>query len=516
MNPRIHRIHRWLGLGLGALVLVWFLSGMVMRYVGHPTLSETERLAGAELVPGGWRIGPLEAVRSAGFGEEPGRVRLGARLGRPVYHLQAREGGPWRTVSAESGRVVEALAPHEAVEVATGFALRSGRLWGRGDGLLPRVFPVLYDQWTLSDSLHPYRPLYRVELGDTAGAEFYVSAVTGEVVRDTNRRERFWNYLGSVAHWVYVPVLRWNNALWRTLGRGVSAAATLALLTGFLLAARRRRWWRAGSGVASWHLRLGWVFGPLALAWVASGFLSFRIVALFDHGEPLPGHRERFGGGRLELVQYAGLPEDLGVGSSEVELVRVAGRSWVRCLEWNGAVRWMTRDGAGPWVSVVAGPGRDELLGQARQLLEGVEVRGWEILEGPDAYCAGGAAPGGGKGFPVLRVRYADRASTWFHVDLGRGVLLDRQTRGARVYRWAFDAVHCWDWPFLRGRGPWVDGLMLVFLAGGAAMTGAGLVLGMLRGRGRRGARRVGVREVAVRETDRGVDGLVTAMKENR
>jgi hypothetical protein len=57
---------------------------------------------------------------------------------------------------------------------------------------------------------------------------------------------------------------------------------------------------------------------------------------------------------------------------------------------------------------------------------------------------------------------------------------------------------------------------MLVFLAGGAAMTGAGLVLGMLRGRGRRGARRVGVREVAVRETDRGVDGLVTAMKENR
>src|SRR5436190_984531 len=65
-----------------------------------------------------------------------------------------------------------------------------------------------YDQWTVSNGLDPHRPLYRIALNDGARTELYVSSVTGEVVRDTTRSERAWNYAGSVLHWIYPTVLR--------------------------------------------------------------------------------------------------------------------------------------------------------------------------------------------------------------------------------------------------------------------------------------------------------------------
>ena len=36
--------HRWLGIGTCLRFFLWFLSGMVMMYVGHPKLTRQERL----------------------------------------------------------------------------------------------------------------------------------------------------------------------------------------------------------------------------------------------------------------------------------------------------------------------------------------------------------------------------------------------------------------------------------------------------------------------------------------
>jgi|HubBroStandDraft_1064217.scaffolds.fasta_scaffold461781_2 hypothetical protein len=37
-------IHRYLGVAAGALMVMWFLSGIVMMYVGFPRVTETERI----------------------------------------------------------------------------------------------------------------------------------------------------------------------------------------------------------------------------------------------------------------------------------------------------------------------------------------------------------------------------------------------------------------------------------------------------------------------------------------
>lgn len=52
---QLHLMHRWLGIGIGLLVLLWFGSGMVMMYVPYPALTEPERMA--------W-LAPLAACRT--------------------------------------------------------------------------------------------------------------------------------------------------------------------------------------------------------------------------------------------------------------------------------------------------------------------------------------------------------------------------------------------------------------------------------------------------------------------
>ena len=44
----LHLLHRWLGIGLGLFVLLWFLSGLVMLFVSYPKLTQTERLSHLE------------------------------------------------------------------------------------------------------------------------------------------------------------------------------------------------------------------------------------------------------------------------------------------------------------------------------------------------------------------------------------------------------------------------------------------------------------------------------------
>ncbi len=36
-------VHRWLGIALSWLFVCWFVSGMVMMYVGHPKLTEDRK-----------------------------------------------------------------------------------------------------------------------------------------------------------------------------------------------------------------------------------------------------------------------------------------------------------------------------------------------------------------------------------------------------------------------------------------------------------------------------------------
>ena len=186
----LHLLHRWLGIALGVVVLLWFLSGLVMLFVAYPHLDEEQRLHPLPRIPAGeLQVTPLAAWQSLGRTDWPEAVRLDAEPGFAVYRFLAER--RWWAVDAKNSRRIEPLDAGQAA--AHVLALRGGAV--------QQVVPIERDQWTVSRRYEAWRPLYRVELAD--GRDVYVSRNGGDVVLETTFAERSWNWLGSVLHWGY-------------------------------------------------------------------------------------------------------------------------------------------------------------------------------------------------------------------------------------------------------------------------------------------------------------------------
>ena len=97
--------HRYLGIAISLLVVVWFASGILMIYTGGmPAITPQERLEHlSALQLDAVTVTPAEAAQRAGFDTGygfDGRVTLLTVMNRPAY----RFGGD-TTVFADSGEV---------------------------------------------------------------------------------------------------------------------------------------------------------------------------------------------------------------------------------------------------------------------------------------------------------------------------------------------------------------------------------------------------------------------------
>ena len=79
------------------------------------------------------------------------------------------------------------------------------------------------------------------------------------------------------------------------------------------------------------------------------------------------------------------------------------------------------------------------------------------------------------------RVRLDDAASTWVHVDARSGQIISQMDDSRRLYRWLFNGLHSFDFPWLRGDGLARQVLMLGALAAGLALSVSALVLAARR-----------------------------------
>ena len=160
--------HRYLGLALGLLFVVWFASGIGMIYArGMPSLTEElrlERLKPLDLES--VRVMPLEAAERAGLGDSLVSVTLLMVMDRPAYRV---DGGGAATVFADTGESMPELGPARAREVASRFMdVASERV--RYERLLTRA-----DQWTVSE--REQLPLHKLSIDDERGTQLYCTVI---------------------------------------------------------------------------------------------------------------------------------------------------------------------------------------------------------------------------------------------------------------------------------------------------------------------------------------------------
>ncbi len=521
--------HRWLGIGITLMFLLWTLSGVVLMYYGHPQITTGERLLRLEPIDFTTAtVTPAQAAAKAGIA--PYRVRLSMFNGRPVYRLTRVSIGNWRTVYADTGEVLPDLGRQQALDWMKKFAPEYASTMTY-DAHLDSP-----DELTRIPTLAGYVPMHRIAMNDPAGTEYYVSEKSADIVQKTDRRGRILAYSGYIIHNLFFFRQRpW----WTTFLDYVAWAAMLMVLTGVVVGIWRvslkPRFRKKGtlsytpySGWMKWHHYAGLIFGLFSITWILSGMIPISTFPIsgwtnvskrvesngegFIMGNPVVSPRssmtkdmanaitggplklqliqvenlqtaiaqiqQRFAPKELELIQFRGEPYLLGY---QPPTTKPAAEQWIT----NNSINFVNlpQDNPHLFVSIshpengVMTSFSKEVMEQAsREAMPKVPVIDREWLTDYDDYYHQ-TTPSFELGrhkpayvLPVLRTRYNDENQTWlyFTPSLAQMVKFDKFDR---ANRWLYYGLHVMDWPHLFSRRPLWDIVTIALLSGLAAMS---------------------------------------------
>lgn len=461
----LYLTHRWIGIATCLLFVLWFVSGLVMLYVPFPSLEEEEEIAG--LAPIAWE----QVVHGPTSGTDLRQVALEMRGDRPVWRIIPWEAPPF-ALWADSGLAADTAGKAEAEAIAASFARAP----------VAAIRAIRSDQWTVGGGYDPHRPLWKVELVGDAGRVLYVSSTSGEVVLDTARQERLWNWLGSVPHWLYPRALRENQPVWRQVVMWVSGPCILAAITGIWIGLMRIRpggkRFKGGRmtpyrGWMKWHHVSGLVGSLFLVLWIFSGWLSvdpFRLFASDGLGEQAV--RVYAGDAVLPDSDTAQIAQ-VAPGAHRVLLNSSAGRSLLRVQQPEAEDRLIDANSLLPFRPDPVG------IRQAAQVLvPDAPIQSIDTLNRADSYWY---AVHGQVQLPVLRVKYGDADDTWVHIDPASGELLGEADTRRRTYRWMFDLFHRWDLNLLLGSPPARDLLIWLMSLAGLISSVTAVYVGWIR-----------------------------------
>jgi hypothetical protein len=459
-------LHRYLGIAVGALMVMWCLSGVVMMYVSYPQLSENVRLK--HLEPIAWhdccKI-PDTLRADAHFSS----IWIEMLAGRPVLFLREDS----RAIDLLTGTWIENLSADQAAEVAKRFAT------SRSPAALHLLGLVDRDQWTVAGDFNAARPMFRFGLGDEAGTELYVSGLSGRAVQMTTARERFWNWLGAVPHWLYFTELRRHAGAWSQVMICASLLGCFLAGIGIYLgvrqiAARPAGRWSPYAGLNLWHHIAGLAFGIFVLTWVLSGLLSMNPWGWLQGAGPQAERARIQGEPRFFPTDLAATLHALTDSQPVAVSIKAAPlNSWLFFIASaaSGERRRLNASGS------PAPLGSADLKFLAEALEEVGTPNPPELMTQEDNFYFSHH-----REIAVLPAyRLVTASGTRYYLDFVSGMLLAKLDAQDRAYRWWHEGLHRADFAaWLRARPRW-DLLMLLLMSGVTAVCVTGAYLGYRR-----------------------------------
>lgn len=481
-------IHRYLGLGMSLILLLWFASGIVMMFEGYPRTPDHERMAWLNpLDTSELAVAPSQGLETLGL-EEPEGLRINQPGGRPRLHAMDEE-GQWHSVFADTGEPAPALDRQQASERAEALA----------DADVAAVTLLKGpDQWTVNNHVQAPTPLWRVALADEAGTHLYLSRPTGEVIHSTTFHERVWGYAGPVVHWIYPTQLKNLSGFWRQLVLWLAGLGTLACLSGVVLGLMLMRRNKRQGGLSPfrgwfrWHHYLGLIFGVLATTWVFSGLLSMAPFYWYSADRD-PGITQPLGhtspGSHADVAAPSTIATLAGQAPHELQLHRFHDRTYYRAMDGAGNKQLHTTR---PGIDVPTATGQlpaDVIRAALTSVEGGADLDGLTRQTSYDAYYyPGRTARIGGEGpaLPVYRADYTSGAR--LYIDPATGSVRQHSTPLNRLNRWLYSGLHSLDFPVLNPGSWFWYGLVLTLMSGGTVLCVTGLWLSIRYFRRRRKA----------------------------
>jgi hypothetical protein len=472
-------LHRWLGVALCLLFLIWFPSGIGMMYWEFPSVTPAMRLdRAAPLHAADVRLSPAGAWATLRGAGAPLRARLQIFDGRPLYRFQTRAGE--RFVYADNGERRGDVSAEQAGRIAAAWT---------GQPAAAATVETLddADQWTVPDSFRSLRPLWKYSWPN--GEQVYVSPKSGEVVQYTTTSSRVGAYLGPIPHWFYFTPLRkhqsrWSNVVIYTSGIG-TASAVLGVIVGFVVLSPSKRYRHAGrptripyAGCKRWHMVLGLLAGAGAITWAYSGMLSMDPYPPTAGAADAESARDtvqralRTGPDSLHYFQRTHPRDGLDAmpGVKELELLTIGGMPTYLASMGGGTTRVMTLHD-GRVADAIDDRSLESIVTTASGAFGLVE---FQIVNAYDRYYRDrrGALP-----LPVLLARLDDGEGTRYYIDRRTARIVGSYSAAEWSSRWLYHGLHSLDFPWLYDHRPAWDVVVIAFMLGGTALSVTSLVL---------------------------------------
>ena len=490
-------VHRWLGVALSVIFLLWFTSGIVMMYWGFPEITAEDRLQRLPVLnPDQIRISAAAARAALGDDAPGGQTRLTSFDGRPAYRFGGRGGNI--SVYADTGSVVDVVDQAMVDRAAAAWA-------GRPLSEAQKQTVEDVDQWTVG--MRNALPLQKYSFAD--GQQVYVNADTAEVRQYTTTSSRFWAYLGAIPHWLYFTPLRKHQPQWFSFVVWSSLIGTIAALLGVVIAiwmlSPNRRYRYAGAptmipyrGWKRWHTIIGLVFGVVTTTWAFSGLLSmgpFPITdKLTDLTVPAPappangqGARAANGGGRGPNLAAAlrgrgdvAMPEfEEKDPRTAIASVREFGVKELELTSFAGEPVYLATNGDGETrIIPVRGPPKSsfdtEDVMRIVRTAAGTNLADLRVLDQYDAYYLDRRreAP-----LPVVYAELRDPLRTRYYIDPKTARVVGSYNARNWISRWLYHGLHSLDFPWLYNYRPLWDIVVITLMLGGTAICVTSLVL---------------------------------------
>jgi PepSY-associated transmembrane protein len=472
-------VHRWLGVCLSLIFLLWFASGIGMMYWDYPGVSTADRMRREQaLVADQIKLSPQEAYAKLQIEQPPEGARLNMFDGRPAYRF--RIDGAESIVYADNGEI------HK--DCSFELSRRIVSAWAGEPPLANAKVQTEQDQWTLPGEFKALLPLRKYSWPD--GRQAYVSPQTCGVEQYTTRASRRDAYLSAIPHWIYFTPIRKHTEQWSRLVIWASGLGTIAAILGIVIGvwqyspSKRYRYAHAPTGIPHvgmkrWHTIIGLTFGSLACTWAFSGMLSMEPFPDLQNGDSDVGNYQL-----AQVLRGRAAPLSAFAAKSPRETLLEIG-SQFRAKElvitsvMGEPVYMATAAPEEILIVPVSGVVRTEFdhqaifagLRAAARPYEAVEAR---LVTKYESYYLDRhkALP-----LPVLFVRFNDPEQSMYYVDPKTAQIVESYNSHSRLNRWLYHGLHSMDFPWLYKYRPAWDVVVLVLLSGGAALCITSLLL---------------------------------------
>lgn len=482
-------VHRWVGIVICIVFLIWFPSGIGMMYWTMPSVTAADRLERSPALDAAAIVlSPAQAAEALGVEATPAQIRLNTFDGRPAYRIGGGRGGGGRIVYADTGEIQD--------EVSTPMRHRIAAAWTgqpAADATVTSVTEV--DQWTVQGGLRNIRPLYKYSWPN--GEQLYLAGNSGEVVQYTTTGSRIAAHVSAIPHWIYYTPIRKHQPFWLqfmiwTAGIG-TIGSIIGVVVGVWMYSPRKRYRNNGAptsipyrGQKRWHTIIGLIFGVATVTYAFSGMMSLDpFPALYDRrpaagAGPGQGQARRPGvaqvlRGRVSLDDFAAAhPRDIvarhpQLRIKELEWTSFAGEPLYGATLDDGTTRMLRLDG-----TPVEQFGHDEIVDVVRQAAPDPAAMEVTVLDQYDLYYLDRRRE---RPLPVILAKMHDEEKSRYYIDPKTARVVGQYSNRNWVGRWLYTGLHSLNFPWLYNYRPLWDIVVIALMVGGTALCVTSLVL---------------------------------------